>query len=402
MEKNKYKSFELKHFLYTFKRYPILITKAKGSVVWDDQGKRYLDLFSGLAVCGVGHTHDRVVRAIQKQASKYLHVSNYYYTAPQMDLAKALTGRYMGSRVFFSNSGAEANELAIKLARLWATKNGKRGRDILTFHNAFHGRTLATAAASDGKNRNNSIYEPLPKGFKALPFNDLTKLKAAISSKTIAILIEPIQGEGGVNVASGEFLKGIARACKKHRLLFIADEVQCGLGRTGTFFSFEQAGVKPDIVTMAKGLAGGLPLGATLALDRVARHMKPGLHGSTFGGNPVSCAASLEVLKLLTASQLKSIRTTGRILKDTLTGFQRYPVVKEIRGEGLMLGMELTCPGAPFVDLARKKGLLINCTKEKVLRFLPSYFISRKEIESAMKILDSVFQTLVPTIEAKR
>ncbi|MCB4755966.1 MAG: aminotransferase class III-fold pyridoxal phosphate-dependent enzyme, partial [Elusimicrobia bacterium] len=332
--------------------------------------------------------------AIQRQAAKFIHVSNYYYTTPQTALAKALTRRAPGFKVFFSNSGAEANELAIKLARLWATKEGKKGREIITFYGAFHGRTLATAAAGNGQKGRNRIYAPLPSGFRSVPFNDLTALKSAISSRTIAVMIEPIQGEGGIHVATTAFLKGIQALCRRHRLLFIVDEVQCGMGRTGTFFAYEQAGVKPHLIALAKGLAGGLPLGATLAAPAVSRPMTPGLHGSTFGGNPVACAASLEVLKMLDAFRLKSINKLGEVLGNELRRFYRYPVVKEIRGRGLMWGLELAGEGAPYVSLAREKGLLINCTQEKVLRFLPPYVLTRGEMEKAVAILEDVFQEL--------
>ena len=392
--KNPYLNTELKHFLHTFKRQPLLLVRAKGSRVWDEKGRSYYDFFSGIAVCGVGHNDPGVVRAVKAQADLLLHSSNYFYTRPQSALARALTARYKGSRVFFSNSGAEANETAIKLARLWATNRGKKGREIITFLNAFHGRTLATSAASQGMNRTHSLFAPLPAGFKAVPFNDLGAVKRAINRNTMAILVEPVQGEGGINIASQEFFRGLAALCRKHDLLLIADEIQSGLGRTGTFFAFEQYGVKPDLVTMAKGLAGGLPLGATLAVERVAKLVSPGMHGSTFGGNPVACAASLEVLKILSPRALSAIGRTGRILEQRLKAFTRFPSLQALRCRGLMVGMELNESGDAYVNLARERGLLINCTQGNVLRFLPPYFIARKDLDRCLAILESVFETL--------
>jgi len=392
---NPYLQRELKHFLYTFKRMPLLLKRGRGAQVWDEKGRKYYDFFSGIAVCGVGHNHPKVVKAIQRQAGNLLHCSNYFYTEPQLSLAKTLTSRLLSSRVFFSNSGAEANELAIKLARLWAEKHHKPGREILTFLNSFHGRTLATAAASGGMYRaSNQVFHPLPAGFKSVPFNDLEKVKRAITKKTIAIMVEPIQGEGGIHIATRSFLKGLSRLCRERKLLLIVDEVQSGMGRTGTFFAFEQYGIKPDIISLAKGLAGGLPLGATLAMGPVAKFVQPGLHGSTFGGNPVSCAASLEVLKMLTPQALASIRKLGNSLLHELEAFKAYSSVKAVRGKGLMLAIELNRPGAAYVTLAREKGLLINCTHDVVLRFLPPYFMTPSDIKECLRRLKSVFDIL--------
>lgn len=391
---NPYLTQEQKYFLYTFRRQPLLLTKARGSYVWDIHGKRYLDFFSGLAVCGIGHNDPRVVAAIKRQAGALIHSSNYFYTRPQFELARLLTSKMKGSKVFFCNSGAEANELAIKLARLWAAQNKKAGREIIGYQNSFHGRTLATLAASNGWNKQNDYFAPLPTGFRALPFNDFDKTRKAVSKNTIAILLEPIQGEGGIHAASKEFLKGLARLCRERDLLLILDEIQCGLGRTGTFFACESYGLKPDIVTLAKGLAGGLPLGATLANERVARHMRPGLHGSTFGGNPVACAASLEVLKRLSPKALASIRHSAEYLKEKLSQFHAYASVKAVRGRGLMMGIELNEKGDAYVALARQRGLLINCTQGNVLRFLPPYFMTKKEMDQALSMLGSVFETL--------
>jgi acetylornithine/N-succinyldiaminopimelate aminotransferase len=297
--------------------------------------------------------------------------------------------------VFFSNSGAEANEMAIKLARLWAAKEKKKGRNIITFTNAFHGRTLATVTASGKTGGVNTVFEPFPAGFiNNVPFNDLAALKKACNGKTIAIMLEPVQGEGGINIATRAFMKGVAALCRQKNLLLILDEVQSGMGRTGTFFAFEQYGVTPDIVTLAKGLAGGLPLGATLANPKVAKHMAPGLHGSTFGGNPLACAASKEVLKLLAPKNLARIRQAAAHLQKRLSSFYRYPAVMSIRSHGLMVGIEVSGPGAPYVDLARTKGLIINCTHENVVRLLPPYFMSRAETEKCLSILTSVFEEL--------
>ncbi len=391
MNTNPYLEKELRHFFYTFKRQPLLLEKAKGSFVWDEKGKKYLDFYSGIAVCGVGHNHPNIVQAIKKQAGRLLHVSNYFYTKPQMALAKALTEKMPNSRVFFSNSGAEANEFAIKLARLWAHQHKRLGREIITFEDSFHGRTLATGAASGSKGKSKEMFSPLPAGFKTVPFNNLDDVESAITSGTIGIMVEPVQGEAGIRVAKSEFFHGLANLCLEKELLLIVDEVQSGMGRTGSFFAFEQYGIKPDIVTLAKGLAGGLPLGATLAQEHIAKFVEPGMHGSTFGGNPVSCAASLEVLKLLSPKALKSVQVSGDYLLKKLSGFKKFPFVKEIRGRGFMLAMELSVEGAPFVNLAREKGLLINCTQNNILRFLPPYFITKQELDKAVKILEIVF-----------
>jgi acetylornithine/N-succinyldiaminopimelate aminotransferase len=393
MKNNPYLETELKYFLHTFKRQPLLLKKAKGPFVWDAKGKKYYDFFSGLAVCGIGHNNPQVVKAIIKQAAQLLHTSNFFYTDAQINTAKALTARWPTSKVFFCNSGAEANELAIKLARLWATKNNKSGRDIITFDRAFHGRTLATAAASRSTMRSNDVFEPMPTGFVGAPFNDLQKTKSAITEKTIAIMLEPVQGEGGINIASKEFLQGIQKLCDDHGLLLILDEIQSGMGRTGTFFAFEQYGVKPHIVTLAKGLAGGLPLGATLAMPNVADLMVPGLHGSTFGGNPVACAAALEVLKLLSPKALKQIHAMGQSIAGKLAEFKRFPAVKEIKRFKLIHAIELNEPSDEYISLAQEKGLLINCTQGNVLRFLPPYFIKKTEVDQCLSILKSVFET---------
>jgi len=391
---NPYLTKEKKYFLHTFNRQPLLIKRAKNSRVWDERGKSYLDFYSGLAVCSVGHNQNQVVKSIHTQSSQLIHSSNFFYTKPQFLLAQALTSKIKNTRVFFSNSGAEANELAFKLARLWAFKNKKSGRDIISFKGGFHGRTLATTAASHWHAKSNSYFDPLPTGFRSVPFNSLDQAKKAINKNTIAFILEPVQGEGGIRVAEKLFFKGLYQLCKKKNLLLIVDEIQSGMGRTGTLFAYEQFDVKPDIVTLAKGLAGGLPLGATLANVAVAKHIQPGLHGSTFGGNPVSCAAALEVLKLLTSKTLHHNKIAGQRLWEELNRLTRFPSVKEVRGLGLMLGIELRTNGAPYVSLARDRGLLINCTQGTVLRFLPPYFMKEEEMAEALAIIESVFFTL--------
>lgn len=391
---NPFLKTELRYFLHTFKRQPLLLTKARGTYVWDHRGRRYLDFFSGISVCSVGHAHPNVVAAIQRQSNALLHVSNYFYTQPQMELAAALTKRIPGSRVFLSNSGAEANEMAIKLARLWASKNKKAGREIVVFSNAFHGRTIATLTATDGSTAMKKIFGPLPSGFRRAPYNDIAALKKIIGKRTIAVLVEPVQGEGGIHIATRGFMKTLSDLSRRHRFLIIVDEIQSGLGRSGRFLACDWFGVKPDIVTLAKGLAGGLPLGATLAAPAVSKHIAPGMHGSTFGGNPVACAAALEVLKMLTPNALRHIHRQGQYLSQRLSAFQRFPSVKSTRGMGLLQAVELNAEGAPYVERAREKGLLINCTRENVLRFLPPYFMTRKEMNRALDILESVFEDL--------
>ncbi|MHB9156195.1 MAG: aspartate aminotransferase family protein [Endomicrobiales bacterium] len=380
---------EQKYILPTYKRYPLVLVKGKGQYVWDDKGRKYLDFFAGLSVCNVGHCHPKVVAAIRKQANTLLHVSNLYYTPPQVRLAADLIKASFPGQVFFSNSGAEANECAIKIAR----KRGKGKRyEVITFTGSFHGRTLATLAAT-GQKKFHKGFEPMPGGFVCAGFNDLAAVKKAVTGRTAAILVEPVQGEGGVNVAAKEFLAGLRALCDKHGLLLIFDEIQSGLGRTGELFAYQHYGIRPDIMTLAKSLAGGLPLGATIAGRKALGVLGYGDHGSTFGGNLTSCAAASEVLRILSPSLLSHASSVGRYFLSGLKTLQsKHPAIKEVRGVGLMLGLELDFPGRDIVQFCQGKGLLINCTQDTILRFLPPLVITTKDADKALRILEEAFQ----------
>jgi acetylornithine/N-succinyldiaminopimelate aminotransferase len=373
----------------TYKRYPLVMTRAKGSWIWDETGKKYLDFFSGLAVSGIGHNMPAVVRAVQKQAKILMHSSNLYYSKPAAELAEQLCKRSFAKKVFFCNSGAEANETAIKLMR----KNGyPQGRyEIIVFENSFHGRTLGALAAT-AQPKFHEGFGPLPAGFPVAKLNRLDTVEALITPKTAGILIEPIQGEGGINPAHPDFLKGLWELARQHQLVLAFDGVQCSLGRTGDLFSYQTYGIEPDVLTLAKGLGGGMPIGAVLASAAFADVLQPGDHGTTFGGNPVCSAAALAVLRLLSPTMLRKVKKEGRALMEELRQLvSAYPFVKELRGVGLMIGVELTIPGAPFVEACRAKGLLINCTQGNVLRFLPPLALSISERRFALKVLQAVF-----------
>jgi acetylornithine/N-succinyldiaminopimelate aminotransferase len=376
----------------TYKRYPLVIKRAKGSWAWDEKGKKYLDFFSGLAVSGVGHGMPTVVAAIKAQANKLLHTSNLYYTEPAALLAEQLCKRSFADKVFFSNSGSEANECAIKIARRHGWKNGGRS-EIIVFENSFHGRTLGALAAT-AQPKFHEGFGPLPLGFPVSKVNDLHSVERHINANTAAILIEPVQGEGGIHTSRKEFLQGLRQIANHYNLLLIFDEIQCGLGRLGHLFSYEYYGVEPDVITLAKGLGGGMPIAATLAKNDVASLLAPGDHGTTFGGNPVCSAAALAVLKLLSPKLLKNVQKQGEeLLQEVRTLLANHGKVKEVRGAGFMIGVELTVPGAPYVDACRSQGLLINCTQGNTLRFLPPLAISPAERKFALKVLQRIFKS---------
>lgn len=383
------------YVMHTYKRWPVKIVKGKGSTVEDDKGKKYLDLFPGWGVSALGHCHPRVVKAIITQSPRLLHLPNNYYNEWQGELAEKLVKLSLSrGKAFFCNSGAEANEAAIKLARRYGNAQSPKRFEIVTMENAFHGRTLATITAT-GQKKYQEGFQPLVRGFKQVKFNDLRAIKKAITSRTCAVLIEPIQGEGGVWVAHREYLKGLRQLCSQKKVLLILDEVQTGMGRTGKMFAYQWSGIKPDIITLAKALAGGLPAGAMIARDEVAKYFTPGAHASTFGGSPVVCRAALAVLEAIEKENLlENAKRMGEYLKKRLQCLQsKYEFIKEIRGRGLMLGMELTIPGDKIVEQCLNKGLLINCTHERILRFLPPMEITRKEIDKAIRILDAVLTT---------
>jgi predicted acetylornithine/succinylornithine family transaminase len=382
----------------TYKRFPIVLRKGRGMKVWGADGKEYLDFVGGVAVNILGHCHPRVVIAIQKQAQRLLHVSNYYHIGPQIRLAKLLVQYTFADKVFFCNSGAEANEAAIKLARKYAKENISPDRfEIITAENSFHGRTLAALTAT-GQDKFKKGFEPLVPGFKHIPFNDIDTLHKAITKDTCAIMLEPIQGEGGVKVPHPDYLKEVRKICDENNLLLILDEVQTGMGRTGKLFAYEHFGITPDIMTIAKGLGGGVPIGAMLATDKVASAFQPGTHASTFGGNPLVCAAAIATIETLLEDGfiLDQCSRMSEYFKERLGNLkEKFPgLIVDIRGLGLLLGMELTRDCESIVKACLEMGVLINYTAETVLRFIPPLIVQKKDIDHLMNILEKVFGSL--------
>jgi len=377
-----------KYIANTYNRFPIAITKGKGCRVWDADGKEYLDFVAGLAVCNLGHCHPKVVKAIQEQAEKLIHISNLYHIEPQAQLAELLCKNSFADKAFFCNSGAEANEAAIKLTRKYFKDKGENRFQIITMEKSFHGRTMATLAAT-GQKKFQQGFEPLLEKFIYVPFNDIKAVANAITPQTAAVMIEPIQGEGGVNIPSETYLKELKVLCREKGLLLIFDEVQVGMGRTGKLFAYEHYGVTPDIMTLAKGLAGGVAIGSMLATDEVAKSFVPGTHASTFGGNPLATAAGIAAIKaVLEEGMLENCQTVGKYLLEKLNKLKtEYPFIKEVRGKGLIIGMELTIPGADIVRNCMEKGLLINCTSDTILRFIPPLVATEKDVDEMMGIL---------------
>ncbi len=378
---------------HTYTRYPVVLVRGKGTRVWDRAGDEYLDFVSGLAVCNLGHCHPKVVKAIQEQAEKLIHVSNFYYIEPQIRLASLLCEHSFADKVFFCNSGAEAHEGALKLARKYAKENvGKDRYEIITMERSFHGRTLATLTAT-GQEKFHKGYDPLMPGFRYVPFNDVGAVKRAIGPGTCAVMVEPIQGEGGVNCPSEGYLKALREICDEKQLLLIFDEVQVGMGRTGKLFAYEHEGVEPDALTLAKSLAGGVPIGALLIKKGVADSFKPGDHASTFGGNPLASAAGVAALTaMLEEGMLENCQRMGEYFLSELRKVkEEFSFVKEVRGKGLILGMELKMDGGSIVKEMLKKRILINCTMGNVLRFLPPLIVTKEEIDRVIKALEEVF-----------
>ena len=382
-----------RYLMQTYTRQPLSIVRGRGTKVYDFEGREYLDFVGGIAVNILGHGHPDLVQAIQRQAAQLIHTSNLYYTEPQVKLAQTLVDHSFADKVFFCNSGAEANEAAIKLARRYSHDKYGAGRyEIITMKNSFHGRTMATITAT-GQEKVQKGYEPLLPGFRYVAFNSLEELERAVTDKTAAIMLEPIQGEGGVHVADREYLKQARHLCTKKDVLLIFDEVQTGMGRTGTLFAYEQLGVQPDIMTLAKGLGGGMPIGACLATDAVAQAFSPGSHASTFGGNPLACAAGLAVCRvLLEGKVLDQARRMGEYFsKGLLDCKELHRVVREVRGLGLLQGIELDMDGKIVVAECLARGILINGTGEHVLRFVPPLIITQPEIDRLLDTLDQIF-----------
>jgi len=375
------------YIMPTYTKTPLIFVKGKGSRLWDIHHQEYLDLFPGWGVCNLGHCHSKVVQAIREQAPKLLFIPNNYYHLNQAKLAKEIVYWSYPAKVFFCNSGAEANEAAIKFSH----KFGQGRYEIITFTDSFHGRTMGALAATGQKKYQNG-FEPLPAGFKAVKFNDLEAVKNAVTDKTIAIMLELIQGEGGVNVADRDFVLGLRKVCDEKKLLLIVDEIQTGIGRTAKMFAYKHYGMTPDIMTLAKALGGGLPIGAMVVKKEIADTLGPGMHASTFGGGPVICKAALAVLKAIQKEKiLASAGKMGEYLFSKLEELKnRYKVITEVRGLGLMLGLELNVEGRAIVEKCLNKGLLINCTHDKVLRLMPALNITKKEIDRAVGILGDV------------
>jgi len=381
-----------KYLMKTYGRLQMALVRGSGARVWDADGREYLDFVGGLAVNALGHCHPAVTRAIADQAETLMHVSNLYYIEPQVKLAQILVENSCGDRVFFCNSGAEANEAAIKLARKYAKINGSADKyEIITALKSFHGRTLATLTAT-GQAKYQQGFEPLPPGFKYVPFNDLDALKAAVGPNTCAVMLEPVQGEGGVIAAGPGYLQGVRKLCSEEGLLLIFDEVQCGLGRTGKFLAHQHYGVEPDIFTLAKALGGGFPIGAAVAREEVAAAFVPGDHASTFGGNPLACAAGLAAMdQLINQGVVENAARVGEYFMGKLVEMSsRYSFVREVRGMGLILGLELAVDGRQIVSRCQDNGLLINCVNNSVLRFLPPLIITEGDVDQATGILERI------------
>jgi len=380
----------------TYNRFPIVITKGRGCTLWDSDGRAYTDFVAGIAVCNLGHAHPKVAKALSKQAETLFHVSNLYYTVPQTELASWLVNNSFADRVFFCNSGAEANEAAIKLVRKYFNDKGEEGRcRIIAMEKSFHGRTMATLSAT-GQEKMRKGFEPVLNGFDFVPFNDIEALRSKIDPSTCAVLIEPIQGEGGVRCPAPEYLKGVRQICDETGTLLIFDEIQTGLGRTGKLFAYENFGIEPDVMTLAKALANGLPIGAMLTKEHIAEAFVPGSHASTFGGTPVVTAASLEVVKILIEENVIDYgRKIGEYFKQKLFRLKdRHESIIDVRGIGLLLAMKVKVDGDKVVKACMDKGFLINCIQGNILRFIPPLIIGKEEIDSLTACLDELFDKL--------
>jgi acetylornithine/N-succinyldiaminopimelate aminotransferase len=376
----------------TYKRFPIVLQRGQGCTVWDTRGRRYTDFVAGIAVCNLGHAHPRIADALARQARQLVHVSNLYYTIPQTELAEMLVTRSFADRVFFANSGAEANEAAIKLARKHFKDNGQPERfRIVCMQQSFHGRTMATLSAT-GQDKIRQGFDPVLEGFAFVPFNDFEALKAAVDRHTCAVMLEPIQGEGGIRCPDPDYLKQVRRLCDRLGVLMILDEIQTGMGRTGSLFAHEHEGIAPDIMTLAKALANGLPIGAMLATEKVAAAFGPGAHASTFGGTPLVTTAALETLKIMSEEKIvERARETGDYFKTALKKLKlSHRCIVEVRGRGLLLGIQLDGPADELVPVLMEKGFLVNCVQGDTLRFVPPLIIQKNEIDSLVQCLDEV------------
>jgi acetylornithine aminotransferase/acetylornithine/N-succinyldiaminopimelate aminotransferase len=395
-------TLEQKYYQGTFKRYPITLVRGEGPRVWDSDGKVYLDFVAGIAVNVLGHCHPAVVKAVQEQVTQLVHVSNLYYNVRQIELAELLGIQSKGMRSFFSNSGAEANEGAIKLARKYGRLHRNGAYEIISMERSFHGRTLATTAAT-GQASYQATWAPLPDGFKQVPYNDLEAVKKATSEKTVGILVEPVQGEGGIYPATKEFMQGLRQWCDEQNLVLICDEVQAGMGRTGKFFSSEHYNIQPDIITMAKGLAGGVPIGAMLTAPRTDLFV-PGDHGTTFGGNPIACAAGTATIKtILEEKLLENAAKMGEYWNTKLEALcGKYTFIDSPRGLGLMRAVNVQHDLAPvIVQRALEHGLLLNNLGNQTLRMIPPLVLTASDIDEAAEVLDRTLAEIA-TLPAAR
>ncbi|KJS85071.1 MAG: acetylornithine aminotransferase [Peptococcaceae bacterium BICA1-8] len=377
----------LKYVMNTYKRLPKVFVKGEGSYVWDSEGNKYLDFVAGIAVNSLGHCPKVVSDALKEQSEKLIHCSNLYWIEPQIKLAKVLVDNSCCDKAFFCNSGTEANEAAIKLARKWG--NGRY--EIISMEQSFHGRTMGALTAT-GQEKYRKAFTPLPEGFKYVPFNDLAALADAITEKTCAVMLETIQGEGGVNVPSVEYLQGVEALCRKNNVLLIIDEVQTGLGRTGKAFGYQNFGLSPDIITLAKALGGGVPIGAMLAKDEVAEAFVPGDHAATFGGNPLATAAGLAATSvLLNPEFLEAVVKKGQYFQEKLSQLQKeYHQITKVKGMGLMIGCDVAVDAQPIVEKCLENGVLINAVGNSVLRFVPPLTVSEEEIDQVIEVLAKV------------
>ncbi|MEX0686824.1 MAG: acetylornithine transaminase [Balneolales bacterium] len=391
MFKKTLNQIDQKHHFKLYKRFPITLVRGNGARVWDTEGKEYIDTFAGIAVNSLGHCHPKIVEAIQDQASRLMHISNFFTSEPQVELSQKLTKLAGLDRVFFTNSGVEAIEGAFKLTRKNGNVKGKKG-DIISMEDCFHGRSIGAIAS--GKAKYQEGFEPMPPGFSNIPFNDIEALNKKVDDSTVAVIIEPIQGESGIRVADKAFLKAARTLCDKHDALLIFDEIQCGIGRTGKMFAFEHYGIKPDILTLAKALGSGFPIGAVLATEKATSVLEYGSHGTTFGGNPLATRTALTTLQIMEEEKLvQRASSLGEwLLKELNKIAQGEDAIKDIRGKGLMIGMELNFPGVGVMESMLKKGILINVASGNVIRLVPPFIISKVELTAVVLALKESIQ----------
>ncbi len=380
--------------MHTYNRFPVVLVKGKGCVVWDMEGRSYRDFIAGIAVCNLGHAHPVVSEALRTQAESLWHVSNLYYTVPQTELADWLTGHSFADRIFFCNSGAEANEAAIKLCRKYFYDRGEKERyRIVSMTQSFHGRTMAALSAT-GQDKIKEGFDPILGGFDFVPFDDMDALKQKVGLSTAAVMLEPVQGEGGVRCPSPAYLQAVRKICDDTGTLLVFDEIQTGMGRTGKLFAYEHFGIVPDVMSLAKALGNGLPIGAILATEQVASAFSPGAHATTFGGTPIVTAAALGVVKTMEAENIVAHSAhIGSYFKKKLQSLQKkHPVIEDIRGLGLLIGMQLKIKGDVVVTACLEKGFLVNCIQESVLRFAPPLIVQKTDIDALVDCLDQIFK----------